>query len=567
MQLTLMIFRYLSFLIILAVSASHFCSAQYLDDKVLMTVAGREVQAGEFIRMYLKSKNPDSINELDSYLDLFINFKLKVTDAIENGYDTTKAFKNELNGYREQLARNYIFDDKAMKEKVLREAYERSLWEVNAWHILVECPATAMPKDSLAAYKKADEIRDRLVNGNADFAETAKEYSDDRSAVANGGNLGYFSVFRMIKPFEDAVYSLMPGEISIPVRSQFGYHIIRLADKRPSRGKIKVAHIMKSVSPDTDSIKEAEAEVEINRLYALLEKGNSFGELASKYSDHRESAQKGGELDWFATGEMPHEFSETAFALRDSGDFSKPIRTSFGYHIIMLLGKKSPGSFDDIRSLLESRINPNYITEKSKKSAVNRLKADYNYRINTGYLEWFRNNTDTSLLKGKVRYNYDNIPRGNLYTFANQYCTNEDFATYVEKTYSGSYGETLAQMINNMLDHYSANHILQYENSNLEEKYPDFRYLINEFHDGILLFDISSEKVWNRSQEDTTGLKNFYNKHKKEFGTEFAAIRGDVISAYQDWLMEEWLRKLKKKYAVKVDATILNEVSKKIAYE
>lgn len=189
MQLTLMIFRYLSFLIILAVSASHFCSAQYLDDKVLMTVAGREVQAGEFIRMYLKSKNPDSINELDSYLDLFINFKLKVTDAIENGYDTTKAFKNELNGYREQLARNYIFDDKAMKEKVLREAYERSLWEVNAWHILVECPATAMPKDSLAAYKKADEIRDRLVNGNADFAETAKECSDDRSAVANGETL------------------------------------------------------------------------------------------------------------------------------------------------------------------------------------------------------------------------------------------------------------------------------------------------------------------------------------------------------------------------------------------
>ncbi len=562
-----MIFRSLSFLIILAVSASYICSAQQLDDKVLMTVAGREVQAGEFIRMYLKSKNPDSINEIDSYLDLFINFKLKVTDAVENGYDTTKAFKNELNGYREQLARNYIFDDKDMKEKVLREAYERSLWEVNAWHILVECPATAMPIDSLAAYKKANEIRDRLVNGNADFAETAKECSDDRSAVANGGNLGYFSVFRMIKPFEDAVYSLMPGEISLPVRSQYGYHIIRLADKRPSRGKVKVAHIMKSVYPDTDSIKEAEAETEINRLYALLEKGNSFRELASKYSDHRESAQKGGELDWFGTGEMPNEFSETAFALKDSGDFSKPIHTSFGYHIIMLLEKKSPGSFDDIRSLLESRINPNYITEKSKRSAVNRLKADYNFRINTGYLEWFRNNTDTSLLKGKVRYNYENIPRGNLYTFANQYCTNEDFAIYVEKTYSGSYGETLAQMINNMLDHYSANHILQFENSNLEEKYSDFRYLINEFHDGILLFDISSEKVWNRSQEDTAGLKNFYNKHKKKFGTEFAAIRGDVISAYQDWLMEEWIRKLKKKYAVKVNATILNEVSKKLAYE
>lgn len=562
-----MIFRSLSFLFILAISASHICSAQYPDEKVLMTVAGRKVQAGEFIRMYLKSKDPDSINGLESYLDLFINFKLKVADAIKNGYDTTETFKNELNGYREQLARNYIFDNKAMKEHILREAYERSLWEVNAWHILVGCPATALPEDTLAAYIKAGEIRDRIVNRNTDFAETAKQYSDDRSAVTNGGNLGYFSVFRMIKPFEDAVYSLKPGEISIPVRSQYGYHIILLADKRPSRGKIKVAHIMKSVPPDNDSIKEAEAKKEINRLYGLLEKGSTFVKLASEYSDHRESAPKGGELDWFGTGEMPPEFSETAFALRDSGDFSKPIRTSFGYHIIMLLGRKSPDTFDDIRSFLESRVSQTYITEQSKRSAVSRLRTDYNYRINTDYLEWFRNNTDTSLLTGKVRYIRENIPRGNLYTFANQYCTNENFAAYVEKTSSGSYGETLNQIINNMLDNFSANHILQYENSILEEKYPDFRYLINEFHDGILLFDISSEKVWNRSQEDTTGLKNFYNKHKKKFGTEFAAIRGDVISAYQDWLMEEWIKQLKKKYTVKVDTSILNEISKKLTYE
>ena len=638
------------------------CFAQNLSDQIIMNVAGRDVMAGEFTRMYLKSadigKNPGNI---DDYLQQFIVFKLKVADAIHEGIDTTKAFRNELNGYRNQLAQNYLTDNQA-KEKLLEKTYQRSLTEINAWHILVSCPEEAKPEDTLVAWQKANAIRERIVNGES-FEEVARGTSDDPSVKINGGNLGYFTVFQMIMPFEDAAYSLKKGAISEPIRTPYGYHIIKVADKRASRGKILVAHIMKASPPGTGEKEAKQAEESINAIYKELQSGASFSSLAAKYSDHKESASNDGKLDWFGTGEIIPDFSEAAFAIPDTGKYTKPVHTIYGWHIIKLLGRKAPGTFEETRSYLESKINQSYLNSLSKRSFVDKLKRDYNFRINQGALDWFINNTDTLIISGSAKYNRNNLPAGNLYSFADQRLSVKEFATFIERRGAIIITKDPAYFVNQTIDASISDRIIKYENSILEKKFPEFRYLMNEFHDGILLFEISGRKVWNRVQEDSVGLKRYYTDHKQDYltkkcieaklyllhdqkgkkslyssykkysrksGTDqlllakfnnkndslltitdgrwfkgdskeidniqwitgpqniemnslpavivisriinpepipFRDIQGEIMTAYQDYLENEWIKQLKAEYTVKIDDIVYDKVKKSLKNE
>ncbi|MBG0857940.1 MAG: peptidylprolyl isomerase, partial [Bacteroidales bacterium] len=462
------------------------CQSQALNDKILMTVAGDKITAGEFIRMYRKSLYPGNQPDVDTYLQQFITFKLKVADAVSRGIDTTGTFRNELNSYRNQLAESYLTDPQ-IKEKLLQNMYQRSLTDVNAWHILVNCPQEAGPEDTLRAWQKASGIRERILAGES-FEQVARSSSDDPSARVNGGNLGYFTVFQMIMPFEDAAYSLKKGQISEPVRTPYGYHIIRLADKRPSKGKIRVAHIMKVAPPGSDEKTIRQAEESIMNIYKELQGGASFSELAHKYSDHRESAAAGGELRWFGTGEIISDFADAAFAITDTGMYSKPVRTSSGWHIIKLLEKKAPGSFEETRSYLESKINQSYLNSISKKSFIDKLKKEYNFRINQVIYDWFVENTDTLIIQGLAKYNRADMPAGSLYTFVNQRLTAREFASYIEKRSSRIATRDPVYFINQSIETRASDHLYSYENSVLEKKYPDFKYLIKEFHDGILLF-------------------------------------------------------------------------------
>ncbi|MCJ7447854.1 MAG: peptidylprolyl isomerase [Bacteroidales bacterium] len=639
----------------------YLCQAQGLNDKTLITVAGKTVSAGEFIRMYKKSFYPGNQPDIDSYLQQFITFKLKVADAINKGIDTTKEFRNELTGYRNQLAENYLTDSQT-KDKLLQRTYQRSLTEVNAWHILVSCPLEAKPADTLKAWEKASDIRERIISGES-FEQVARAASDDPSVRINGGNLGYFTVFQMIMPFEDAAYHLRKGEISTPVRTSYGYHIIRLADKRPSKGKIRVAHIMKAVPPGSGEKELKQAEEDILNIYNELQAGGSFSELARKYSNHKESALAGGELRWFGTGEIISDFSDAAFSITDTGMYSRPVRTTAGWHIIKLLEKKAPGSFEETKSYLESKINQSYLNSISKKSFIEKLKKEYNFRINQTAYDWFVENTDTLIIRGLARYNRTNMPSGYMYTFANQHYTTREFAGYIEKRGSRIVTSDPVYFINQSIETRASDHIYSYENSILEKKYPDFRFLINEFHDGILLFEVSGEKVWNKVQEDSLGLKQYYEEHKGEFltrkgieakiyslrsakgekilrsafkkysrkpGTDelmtgkfnknndslliisegkwltgddpeidkiqwttgsqfhkinnfpsiivinkifepepmpFKEVQGEMMTGYQEYLENEWIRQLKEKYTVKIDSLVLDEVKKSFKNE
>lgn len=503
--------------ILISVLFPYLCGAQGPGDKTLMMVAGKPVSAGEFIRMYKKSAEPGKPADIDAYLQQYITFKLKVADAVSEGIDTTKAFKTELNGYRTQLAQNYLTDTQA-KEKLLQKTYQRSLTEINAWHILINCPEGAKPEDTLSAWQKASDIRERIIKGES-FEQVARGTSDDPSVKINGGNLGYFTVFQMIMPFEDAAYSLKKGAVSEPVRTPYGYHIIKLADKRPARGKILVAHIMKAAPPGTGEKEAKQAEESINSIYNELQAGASFSQLAAKYSDHKESAASGGKLDWFGTGEIIPDFSEAAFSLTDTGKYTKPIRTLYGWHIIKLIGRRPPGSYEETKSYLESRINQSYLNSVSRKSFIDKLKKEYRFSINPPALKWFIENTDTMIIRGQAKYDRAKMPAGYLYSFANQHLTTKDFASYIEKRGSIIVTDDPGYFISQTIEAKVSDQIIKYEDSVLEKKYPDFRYLMNEFHDGILLFEISGRKVWNKVQEDSAGLRKFYESHKQDYLT------------------------------------------------
>ena len=637
------------------------CQAQNLDNKILLTVNGNGIQAGEFTRMYKKSIEPGKTLDIDDYFKQFVVFKLKVADALGEGYDTTKSFRNELGGYRNQLAQNYLTDTQT-KEKLLQKAYQRSLTEINAWHILIALPQEASPEDTLKAWQKAIGIRERIIKGEP-FESVARGTSDDKSVKINGGNLGYFSVFQMIMPFEDAAYTLKKGAISMPVRTPFGYHIIKVIDKRPSMGRIKVAHIMKSVTPGTDNNAAKLAEDQINNIYKMLQNGASFSELAKKYSDHKESALKGGELDWFGTGEIISEFSEAAFAIADTGMYTKPVHTIYGWHIIKLLNRKKPGSFEESSSFLESKINKSYLNSISKKSFVDKLKKEYHFQINNDAYNWFVSHTDTLVIQGLKKYDRTSIPETNLYSFASQYFTTNDFADYVEKRGSMIVTKDSSLFINRLIDTRSSDHLISFENSILETKYPEFRYLMHEFRDGMLLFEISGKNVWNRVSNDSSGLHQYWEEHKNNWLSKMAIeaeiytlksqdgenqlsialkrysgksdlddlllkkfnnkndtllfikkgtwvkgdnqeidkiewisglhsfifngvpsiilinrvlepaplkydkVQGEVMTGYQEYLESEWIRQLNKKYSVKIDNSVLDELKKKLKNE
>ena len=542
------------------------CQAQDPDTKVLMTIDGNKIQTGEFIRMYKKSAEPGKKPDIDEYLQQFIVFKLKVADACKEGYDTTKAFRTELNGYRNQLAQNYLTDSQT-KEKLLEKAYQRSLTEINAWHTLIAIPQEASAQDTLKAWNKASDIRERIIKGEP-FESVARGTSDDKSVKINGGNLGYFSVFQMIMPFEDAAYSLKTGEVSVPIRTPYGYHIIKVTDKRPSKGRIKVAHIMKAVQPETEDKGVKQAEDEINSVYKMLQEGASFAELAKRYSDHKESSVKGGELDWFGSGEIISDFSEAAFSLPDTGMYTRPVHTLYGWHIIKLLNKKTPGTFEESRSFLESKINQTYLNSVSKKSFLDKLKKQYNFQINQESYNWFINNTDSLIIQGLKLYDRSTMPPGNLYSFANQKYTTKEFANYIEKRRSMVITKDSSVFINRLLDTRYSDHIISYENSILEKKYPDFRYLINEFHDGMLLFEISDKKVWNVVSSDSSGLHRYYDEHKnnwlsrrsieaKIYTLKSSDGKKQLSSAYKKYSRKPDLDKLLAKKFNKKDDTLL----------
>jgi peptidyl-prolyl cis-trans isomerase SurA len=354
-------------------------------EPIVMQVGNKAITNTEFLQIYKKNlmagDSSSAERSVKEYAELYSNFKLKVLAAEKQGRDTTTAFREELAMYRQQLAQSYL-SEKNVTENLIKEVYDRLKEEVNASHILLSCLPYVSPDDTLKVYNKLIEIRDKALAGE-DFGQLAKSYSQDPSAAQNAGNLGFFTALQMVYPFENTAYLTPKGKISMPVRTRFGYHLIKVNDRRTSRGKIKVAHIMTRVKANATTDDQLEAKKKIEEIFKLLEKGEKFEEVCKKYSEDPTSKQSKGELPMFGTGMMAQTFEEAAFSLTDIGEISRPVQTQYGWHILKLIEKKGLESYPDMQGFLRQKVEADARSNVSKSSLVQRLKKDNNFIENT----------------------------------------------------------------------------------------------------------------------------------------------------------------------------------------
>ena len=492
---------------------------QAQDQDYVIEVNNKKISTHEFLQIYLKNNQKPKFDKqsIDEYLELYKKFKLKVLEAEFQGYDTLPKLKKELLGYRKSLSTPYLID-KQENIKVVEEAYKRLQKEVKASHILIRLDQNASPEDTMKAYAKIAAIRKRIENGE-DFSKIAKEVSEDPSAVTNGGDLGYFTAFQMVFPFEEAAYNTNVGQLSTIVRTRFGYHILKIADQRSARGILKTAHIMIAVKRDGNNADIEAAKKKIDEIYTKLVGGEKFEELAANFSDDPGSSEKGGKLPEFGSGtttRMVPEFEDAAFLLNKDGEFSKPIQTDFGYHIIKRLELSPLASFETMKKELQSKVNRDDRSKKTQTALINKLKIEYNYSDNSKKgLKWFVKHIDSNYFKGK--WTASKLKKNNvLFTLKGQNFTQKQFADYIISNYRVPKTDA-KDLINKQYNAWVSSEILKYEDTQLETKYPEFKALMQEYHDGVLLYEIMTDKVWNKANKDTIGLKNFYENHKANY--------------------------------------------------
>ncbi|MGI4870182.1 MAG: peptidylprolyl isomerase [Janthinobacterium lividum] len=512
------------------------------------TLGTHPVTAQEFAYVYKKNNGTaadygtrPSVND---YLTLYTNFRLKVLDAEKQGLDTTQAFRRELDGYKQQLAQPYL-TEKGVTDQLVREAYSRMSQEVNASHILVLVKADAPPADTLAAYQKALALRQRVIGGE-DFATVARASSEDPSAKDNGGNLGYFTAMQMVYPFETAAYATPQGQVSQPVRTRFGYHVIKVNDRRAAQGEIKVAHLMVRTTPQAPEADQTAAHKKIEELYARLRKGESWDKLVAQFSEDTGSAPNGGELPPFGTGRMIPGFEEAAFKLQKPGDFSAPVQTPYGWHIIKLIEKQPLAAFASMEPTLKSKVSKDSRSELNRAAFLKRIRREDQFVEIPAAKALAFAQADTALTHGHYKFNAatmtasgakaskattkaggDKLP---LFTIKNQPYTVADFLTYAQQNQRSRPTVEPSFAMQQLYDQYVDQSLTDFEKASLPTKYEDYRMLVQEYRDGILLFQLMDQKVWSKAIEDTAGLKKYFmaNQANYQFGQR---VRGTVISA------------------------------------
>lgn len=495
------------------------------DNAVLLSIEGEEVTTSEFMAIYQKNnveiESADK-KSIEEYLELYLNFKLKVHEAEVLGYDTVPGFVKELNGYVDQLAAPYLVDTQ-FTEALVKEAYDRLNQEVRASHILVRIPENPTPEDTLKAWNKMQEIIE-LTKTEKDFKKLAGEYSDDPSAKQNGGDLGYFSAFRMVYPFESGAFNTPVGQISKPIRTSYGYHIIKVVDKIPARGEIKAAHIM-IVANEKSSKEESEnAKKKITEIYSKLQAGEAFAKLADVYSDDRGSAAKGGDLGWFGAGKMVPDFEKAAFSIQEIGQYSEPFLTQFGWHIVLLEDKRKQGSYEEEYEKLLKKVKGDRRSLGSEHALVLNLMKEYKVKVNRKAVKPFYDVLDSNYFEG----NWDASRADNMkttlitindkvYAKKKYALTQKDFTDYLVKKMRSQKAVSIPLFVEDQFDSFVDYSIIQYEKSILELKHADYKALVTEYHDGILLFEIMEKQVWKKAMSDSAGLDAFYNDHKEEY--------------------------------------------------
>lgn len=487
-------------------------------DQVLLTINNSPIYRSEFKRVYLKNIDlvkDESQKDIDEYLKLFINYKLKLMEARSQGLDKKESYVKELAGYRKQLSSSYLTDTKA-SDALVKEAYERLQKRVNASHILVQVKPDALPKDTLVAYEKITEARNKIIKGE-DFKKVAVNYSQDPSVTKNGGDLGWFSAFRMVYPFEDAAFTTEVGKVSQPFRTRFGYHIVKVNNKEKSLGEVTVAHIMVAFNKDKT---EEQAAKRIKEIQEQLKEKASFESLAKQYSDDRNTAINGGKINRFGQGALNSDsFEKVAFGLKEKGELSEPVKTKYGWHIVKLIEKHPPRTFEELKGELTQKVKKDSRSKLITESFINSLKKKYGLEKNEKALSYFTKIVPPTIFNEKWNFSEDDANlKKNLFTIGDQNFAYLDFAKFIQdKGTRKSNTKEVPVLVERLYEDYESAMLLQYYEENLEQDNQDFANVISEYRDGLLLFDLMETKIWNAAKTDSIGLQKYYDSRKKSY--------------------------------------------------
>lgn len=526
----------------------------------ILTIGNEKISTEDFKYVYEKNngKSPEAYSKasLDEYLNLYTRFKLRVKEGEELGLDTTVAFRQEFAGYQKQLAQPYL-TEKEVTEMLVKQAYDRMKEEVRASHILILCSPTADPKDTLIAYNKVLALKERALKGE-DFGTLAVQNSEDPSAKSNKGDLGYFTALSMVYEFEEAAYNTKVGSVSNPVRTKFGYHIIKVVDRRPSQGQVHVAHIMARYSQGMSVEDSISAKNKIDQIYVELQSGKSWNALCEEFSDDVNSKNKGGELQWFSTGKMIPSFENAAFTLTTPGQYTAPVQTPYGWHIIKLIERKPLGSFEELEPSIRAKVTKDSRSDLNKKMLIARLKRDNNFTENAKGVDYAVSKADSSLLIGNWTFQPSEKNKITLFTINKKKYTAEDFFGYVFENQQAIRSTSPQVYMRNVLYTNFVNaSLIDYEEAHLSEKYVDYRMLLKEYHDGILLFQMMEDKVWNRASSDTAGLRKYYTEHTSRY-TWSDRAHAYIVSAASKQILDNVSADLKKSSYVMKEHTFDN---------
>ena len=531
------------------------CFTQNNTKDILFSIDNKSVTIEEFLRVY--NKNIDLITDqsqknIDTYLQLYIDYKLKVLEAYDNKYDKNESYISELNKYTAQLASNYLFD-KTSQDSLLNEAYQRTKKEINASHILIRVDKESI--DTLDTYNKLLSFRDEFKNNKLEYL--IKKYHDGENIFVE--DLGYFSAFKMVYSFESIAYQTDIDQVSMPFRTRFGFHIVKVNDIRNSLGEVSVGHIMILK-------KNKESELTINSLYDSISNGSNFESLAKKYSNDKNTSSLGGKLKPFTSGQLnSFPFEKAAFELQEAGQISKPIQTKFGWHILKLYSKSKLSSFEKSKPSLLKKIRNNSRSSIISNSFYNKLmrkysvsyKNDLTYFINE--LNGMDNNNPwvipNNIEKNKLLISFNNVEL-NYFDFANYIV---DYGLNNQLNYKST-EELYKDFINKSL--------MDYYKQNLFTQNSHYRHVYTEYRDGLLLFDLMENEVWNKAKEDTLALKKYYNNNKSLFLNDnktikpYNDIRGEVISNYQVLFEKQWINSLREKRTIFINKKVLKRIKK-----
>jgi peptidyl-prolyl cis-trans isomerase SurA len=492
----------------LLVGSVNFTIAQSIDSENLMTIGGETISVKEFLRVY--NKNIDLVQDesqknIDYYLNLYTNYKLKLKEARTLGFDKKDSYKKEFESYKNQLSKAYT-TDKEVTETLVKEAYNRTTSEVKAHHILVRIQPG---QDTLAAYEKIKALRSRMVK--EDFTSLRTALHDGKSVFVE--DLGYFSAFKMVYDFENAAFNTPLGQTSKPFRTQFGYHVVKVLDKRPSKGKVQVAHIMIANNQKDSTLVP---ENRIKEIFRSIQEGDSFESLAKQFSDDKSSAAKGGVMNPFKSGDIRSEiFVNTAFGLKEIGAISEPIQSQFGWHILKLISKTPVEPYEQIKVDLEQKVKRDARSKIIRQKMLEKLKQQY--KISQPSLE--------SVVAKIQKNDADDIwevdasmePQVFL-KIESQEFSYRDFLDLLNKnkrSFKASTGKS--KFISNQYALFLGNNLFQYKKNNLINENEDYANVLKEYEEGLLLFDIMENKIWKGAQLDSIGLKSYYNENTSKF--------------------------------------------------